>query len=59
LLSLPIAFTSNHAAGCFKQAIRAKPADDFFGNTSWAFDLMAIFAVEKVLWWIEGKVGSR
>lgn len=56
---VPVAFAAEVAAGNLKQAVGAVVRDYLLVDTSWASNLLAIFAVEEVLEGVEAEVGSR
>jgi hypothetical protein len=56
---LPISFASNHRAWSLEQTARTVKAYDLFRDASWAFDFMALFAVQQIFWREKRVVGTR
>lgn len=55
---IPVSFALQVATRHFEEAVWAVVRDDFFVHTSWAADLVAVFAVQQVLERIEAVVGA-
>jgi hypothetical protein len=55
----PISFASNHRAWSLEQTARTVKAYDLFCDASWAFYVMALFAVQQIFWREKRVVGTR